>query len=56
MAYKKKKTEEKGFWQHIPGYNWLLGYKEGKTQPPKSGGLRERTIDRNIKDGTGLNK
>lgn len=52
---KKKKNEEKGYWQPRPGRNWLLGYVEGKPVT-KGQGIREVQFDRSVKDGKSLNK
>lgn len=53
---KPKPKPATGYWPYNPGYNSLLGYKEGKTYKPKSGGLKEYSPDRTVKDGNSLNK
>lgn len=53
---KTEKGEKVRFWPYNPGYNLLVGYKEGKPSKPKSGGLKELAPDREVKDGKSLNK
>ena len=50
----KKNVEKLVFWQHKPGNNYHLGYKEGKICP--SAGVKEKCLNIVIKDGRGLNK
>lgn len=53
---KPKHEPESGYWPYNPCYNCLLGYKEGKNHFSKSGGIKEYTADREVKDGKTLNK
>lgn len=51
----EKKTKEINYWTYRPGFNILVGYKEG-TIKTKSGGIKEVDLDRTVKDGKSLNK
>lgn len=53
MTKTKQKKEE--YWLRRPGYNYVLGYVDGKPTP-STGGIKSRSIDRSVKDGMNLNK
>jgi hypothetical protein len=49
------KNKKDNFWPKRPGYNYVLGYVEGKPTP-STGGIKTKSIDRSVKDGKSLNK
>lgn len=53
----KSKKEPPGYWQHRPGFNYYLGYPDGKVYIiSPSPRIKEVSLDRNVKDGKNLNK
>ena len=57
MKSKIKSKEEAEYWQHRPGYNYHIGFNDGKVYAPsQTSGMKEVCLDRAVKDGKKLNK
>lgn len=46
----KKKQKEQEYWSRRLGYNYVLGYVDGKPTP-STGGIKSRSIDRSGRTG-----
>lgn len=54
---KQNKKEEANLWQRRPGYNYHVGFNDGKVcAPSQTSGMKEVCLDRAVKDGKTLNK